>query len=92
MSSKANDPSASPEGCISAAALSGRWSVSARTLANWRWQGTGCKYLKLGRRVVYRLTDVVEFERQNAATVRDRAEPGHTLLAQNRSRLTGSAS
>ncbi|WP_211232363.1 helix-turn-helix transcriptional regulator [Pseudomonas cremoricolorata] len=41
-----------------------RWNgaVSVRTLANWRSQGTGPKFVKLGGRIVYRLEDVIEWE------------------------------
>ena len=43
--------------------LAERWSMSARTLQRWRQQGKGPHFLKLGGRVVYRLTDVEAFER-----------------------------
>lgn len=36
--------------------------VSVRTLANWRWSGTGPKFLKLGGRVVYALPDLEAWE------------------------------
>jgi hypothetical protein len=42
--------------------LAKRWLVSPRTLEQWRWQGRGPLYLKLGGRVVYRLADVEAFE------------------------------
>ncbi len=42
--------------------LAARWGISERTLEQWRWQGRGPKYLKLGGRVVYRLADVEAFE------------------------------
>lgn len=41
--------------------LSKRWSgvVSVRTLANWRSSGSvGLRYIKIGGRVVYRVSDV----------------------------------
>jgi hypothetical protein len=47
--------------------LAGRWLISPRTLEQWRWQGKGPRYLKIGGRVVYRLADVEAFE---AASVR----------------------
>jgi hypothetical protein len=46
-------------------ALAGRWQISPRTLEQWRWQGKGPRYLKLGGRVVYRLADVEVFETTN---------------------------
>jgi hypothetical protein len=45
--------------------LADRWSISPRTLEQWRWQGKGPKYLKIGGRVVYRLHDVEHFEAQH---------------------------
>jgi hypothetical protein len=41
-----------------------RWRTSRSYLANLRSQGKGCPYIKLGRRVVYRLTDVKAYERE----------------------------
>lgn len=32
--------------------------VSPKTLAKWRWQGDGPKYLKIGSRVAYRPADI----------------------------------
>jgi hypothetical protein len=43
--------------------LAERWRISSRTLEQWRWQGRGPRYLKIGGRVVYRLSDIEEFER-----------------------------
>lgn len=42
--------------------LARRWSLSPRTLERWRFHGTGPSYLKVGGRVLYRLTDVEAFE------------------------------
>jgi hypothetical protein len=36
--------------------------MSETTLRNWRWSGRGPVALKLGGRVVYRLSDVEAFE------------------------------
>jgi Helix-turn-helix domain len=47
--------------------LAARWRMSPRTLEQWRWQGRGPRYLKIGGRVVYRLADVEAFE---AASIR----------------------
>ena len=43
-------------------ALACRWLISPRTLEQWRWQGRGPRYLKIGGRVVYRLSDIEAFE------------------------------
>ena len=55
--------------------LARRWKLSPRTLERWRWTGEGPKFVKLGGRVVYRLSDVEAFEAENvqsrtAATTR----------------------
>ncbi|SEP63598.1 hypothetical protein SAMN05428969_0243 [Devosia sp. YR412] len=42
--------------------LARRWKLSHRTLERWRWLGEGPNYTKLGKRVVYRLVDVEQFE------------------------------
>jgi len=42
--------------------LAERWRISSRTLEQWRWQGRGPRYLKIGGRVVYRLSDIEAFE------------------------------
>ena len=46
-------------------ALAKRWQISPRTLEQWRWQGRGPRFLKLGGRVIYRLSDVERFEADN---------------------------
>ena len=45
--------------------LAERWQMSPRTLEQWRWQGKGPKFLKIGGRVVYRLEDIDAFEAAN---------------------------
>lgn len=42
--------------------LAKRWSINTQTLSQWRWNGRGPVFLKIGRRVLYRLEDVAEFE------------------------------
>ena len=42
--------------------LANRWRLSPRTLERWRWEGIGPHYLKIGGRVIYRLSDVEEYE------------------------------
>jgi hypothetical protein len=61
--------------------LAGRWLVSPRTLEQWRWQGKGPRYLKIGGRVVYRLADVEAFEAaslhaKTVGPIGDRPEDG----------------
>jgi len=43
-------------------ALAERWAISHRTLEQWRWQGKGPRFLKIGGRVLYRLADIEDFE------------------------------
>ena len=42
--------------------LARRWALSHRTLERWRWQGCGPQYLKIGGRVVYRISDIEAYE------------------------------
>jgi len=49
--------------CLSQKELAARWGISHRTLERWRQTGEGPAFLKLGGRVVYRLEDIVEYER-----------------------------
>ena len=42
--------------------LAHRWRLSVRTLQRWRRAGSGPAFLRLGRRVAYRLADVEHFE------------------------------
>lgn len=48
--------------------LADRWNVHEGTIRNWRWQGKGPSYLKIGEglrgRVVYKLTDVQSYEKK----------------------------
>jgi hypothetical protein len=41
-----------------------RWSMNENTLRYWRWNGRGPKYIKIGRRVLYRLDDIEQFEQK----------------------------
>jgi hypothetical protein len=45
--------------------LARRWRMSPRTLEQWRWQGRGPRFLKLGGRVVYPASEVEAFEAVN---------------------------
>jgi hypothetical protein len=44
------------------AELARRWRMSPRTLEQWRWKRIGPRYLKVGGRVLYCLSDVEDFE------------------------------
>ena len=49
---------------LNQAQLAARWGVSPRTLERWRWRGQGPRFLKLGGRVAYRLSDIELFEQR----------------------------
>ena len=57
--------------------LAARWNISHRTLERWRWTGEGPRFVKLGGRVVYRLEDIEEYEREQirASTARTLTNP-----------------
>lgn len=44
--------------------LAQRWSMSQKTLANHRCNGTGVPYIKIGVAVRYQLSDVLDFEKR----------------------------
>jgi hypothetical protein len=50
------------ERLLDTATLAARSGVSARTVEGWRRYGTGPNYTHLGRRVVYRVSDVARWE------------------------------
>jgi len=39
-----------------------QWRVTASTLMTWRSRGTGPRFVKIGGRVLYRLSDVLDYE------------------------------
>lgn len=49
--------------CMTQKELADRWTISHRTLERWRWAGEGPVYMKLGGRVVYRVSDIEAFEK-----------------------------
>ena len=49
--------------------LARRWHLSPRTLERWRWEGVGPTYLKVGGRVLYRLSDIEYFEKENTKSI-----------------------
>ena len=48
--------------------LAQRWRMSGRTLEAWRLFGQGPPFMRIGGKVLYRLCDVEEFERQQLRT------------------------
>jgi hypothetical protein len=43
--------------------LAGYWNMSVSTINNWRHQGIGPNYTKIGFRVVYSVQEIVDYER-----------------------------
>ncbi len=43
--------------------LAARWGMSPKTLQRWRTINVGPEYLKLGKKVMYPLTDVEDYEK-----------------------------
>ena len=64
-----------------------RWRgvVAKDTLNQWRFLGKGVPYTKIGKGVVYALSDVQEWERQNRRTVGDGQPTVASLAAQGKS-------
>jgi hypothetical protein len=56
---------------MTTAELAARWQMNVVTLANWRVQGKGPMFIKLGRKVLYPMAEVDAWEakqlRQNTA-------------------------
>lgn len=70
--------------------LARRWGLSPRTLERWRFRGFGPRFLKLGKRIKYRLAEIETFEEQR---LRDRAcspeFPDRTVCAGTDERSAG---
>ncbi len=49
---------------INSKTLATRWRMSPATLARWRHEGRGPLFLKIGGKILYRLEDIENFERQ----------------------------
>lgn len=50
------------------------WNISTNTLRKWRWEGKGPKFVKLGARVVYRESDVLEYASSNIKSSTSKSE------------------
>jgi hypothetical protein len=55
--------------------LSRRWSISPRTLERWRWLKQGPDYVRVGGRIVYRLSDIEAFEQRNTKVISGMEKP-----------------
>jgi hypothetical protein len=47
---------------LTPAQLADRWHITITTLSQWRWNGRGPEFHKIGGRVSYQLQDVEQFE------------------------------
>ncbi len=47
---------------LKAKGLAARWHITPHTLAQWRWNGSGPRFSKMGKRILYDLKHVEEFE------------------------------
>ena len=54
-----------------------RWGLSPRTLERWRWAGFGPPHMKIGGRILYRLSDIETYETSHLreGTVKDEGVP-----------------
>ena len=43
--------------------LANYWRMKPHTLANWRHQGIGPKFTKVGARILYSVPDLIEYEK-----------------------------
>lgn len=50
--------------------LASRWSLAAGTLKNWRSENKGPSYIKIGKNIFYKLSDVIEYEKKQTVSVR----------------------
>jgi hypothetical protein len=61
------DPSSGAETFLTEMELAARWHVSPKTLRNARVAGRLIGFVKIGRIVRYRLSDVIAYEARNSA-------------------------
>lgn len=65
LTANASDVSAKPESTLTQDELAKRWKMARGTLSNWRVKGRGPKFLKQGKEVIYLLSEVERYEKQN---------------------------
>lgn len=54
---------------FSAEELAERYKTSPETIRNWRYKGTGPRYFKAGKRILYREFDVISWEKDQVAAI-----------------------
>jgi hypothetical protein len=60
-----NDPVKTGESLLDEKLLADRWDVSEKKLQSDRLSGRGCDFIKIGRLIRYRLSDVEAYEQAN---------------------------
>lgn len=45
--------------------LSKRWKINPNTIEHWRSVGFGTKFIRIGRKILYSLNSISEFEQMN---------------------------
>lgn len=63
---------------LTAEQLATRWNTTPATLSQWRWNGRGPIYTKIGRGILYHIEDIKQFERQRV--YRDTTCSGYETL------------
>lgn len=46
--------------------LAKRWMMPDKTLSQWRWNGRGPKFTKIGRHILYKIEDIEKFEEEKS--------------------------
>jgi hypothetical protein len=49
-------------GLFTRESLAARWNMTTKTLDQWRWNGRGPEYIKIGREIFYRDSAIERFE------------------------------
>lgn len=65
---------AQQETYLSPADLAGRYDVPIETVYGWNKQRTGPQYMRIGRHVRYRLSDVVDWEKSRTVNTSRRLD------------------
>ena len=47
--------------------LSQRWKINPNTIEHWRTNGFGPEFIRVGRKILYSLESILEFEQKNKA-------------------------
>ena len=56
---------------LSTKLLSRRWNIAPRTLERWRAEGCGPQFVRIGRHIRYRQTDILIFEAKQIEGTKD---------------------